>query len=190
MLKLNQVYPNCADLPTLDSFLHWDYNNLNNSLTVAFEAAPPNPGGWVSWGINPTGDGMVGAQVLVAFKDNNTGVVTVKTFDLKSYHEIIPGKLSFDVWDMRAEEVGGVVRIFATVKVPEHAMAVNHVWMVGPSVTAGRIGKHEFDPPHLNSKGRLSFSGGHGSGDAAAGTVDFTTRRKNVSFCFWKMGVC
>lgn len=139
----------------------------------------------MSWGINPTSTGMAGAQVLVAFKGGNDGVISVKTFDLKSYSAIVPGKLSFDVWDLRAEEEGGAIRIFATVKVPENANAVNHVWQVGPSVTAGRLDKHEFKPPNLNSKGRLSLNGGAQGGAGFSGddgAVDFRTKKKNVSF--------
>ena len=116
-----KLFSNCLDLPSLDSFLHWTHDPANASLSVAFVAAPPNPGGWVSWGINPSGTGMVGAQVLAAYKAEGTGAVTVKTLDLKSYSAIVPGKLSLDVWDMRGEEVRGVIRIFATVKVPDKA---------------------------------------------------------------------
>ena len=59
--------------------------------------------------------------MLAAYKAEGTGAVTVKTLDLKSYSAIVPGKLSLDVWDMRGEEVRGVIRIFATVKVPDKA---------------------------------------------------------------------
>ncbi|KAL2957354.1 hypothetical protein AAZX31_18G142400 [Glycine max] len=171
----NNLYSNCLDLPALDSFLHWTHDPTNASLSVAFAAAPPNSGGWVSWGINPTAIGMQGAQVLAAYKADN-GAVTVKTLDLKSYTAIVPGKLSFDVWDVRGEEVRGVIRIFATVKVPEKVESVNHVWQVGPSVTAGRIDRHDFGPSNMNSKGVLSFNGAQVGG----GAVDPITIKKNI----------
>ncbi|KAK7395471.1 hypothetical protein VNO78_16030 [Psophocarpus tetragonolobus] len=174
----NKLYANCVDLPVLDSFLHWTHDAANSTLSVAFAAAPPAPGGWVSWGINPTAAGMVGAQVLVAFKDSSSAAVTVKTLDLKSYGTIVPGKLSFDVWDIKGEEVNGVMRIFATVKVAGMGDSVKHVWQVGPSVTAGRIDKHDFAPANLNSKGSLSFNvaaQGH-----VAGAVDPITKKKNI----------
>ncbi|RDX78558.1 Cytochrome b561 and DOMON domain-containing protein, partial [Mucuna pruriens] len=171
----NRLYSNCADLPVLGSFLHWTHDPANASLAVAFVAAPPSPGGWISWGINPTATGMAGAQVLAAFM--NDGAVAVKTFDLKSYSSIVPGKLSFDVWDVRGEAVGGVMRIFATVKVSEKGESVNHVWQVGPSVTAGRLDKHDFNPPNLNSKGMLSFNGGQGT---QVSLVDPITKKKNI----------
>ncbi|KAK7339078.1 hypothetical protein VNO77_19721 [Canavalia gladiata] len=171
----NKLYASCVDLAVLNSFLHWTHDPANNSLAVVFVATPPKPGGWVSWGINPTGVGMVGAQVLAAFESE--GVVTVKTLDLKSYSAIVPGKLSFDVWDVKGEVASGVIRIYATVKVPEKTGSVNHVWQVGPSVTAGRLAKHDFAPDNLNSKGTLSFDGNQSPGNAA---VDPITKKKNI----------
>ncbi|XP_020237968.1 cytochrome b561 and DOMON domain-containing protein At4g12980 [Cajanus cajan] len=169
----NRVYANCVDLPALDSFLHWTHDAANASLAVAFLAAPPSPGGWVSWGINPTGTGMAGAQVLAAYSKSG-GAVTVKTLDLKSYSVIVPGKLSVEVWGVRGEEVGGVIRIFANVKVKGES--VNHVWQVGPSVTAGRLDKHDFAPANLNSKGTLSLNGKQ----TATAKVDAVTTKKNI----------
>lgn len=121
--------------------------------------------------------------MLAAYKAEGTGAVTVKTLDLKSYSAIVPGKLSLDVWDMRGEEVRGVIRIFATVKVPDKAESVNQVWQVGPSVTAGRIDRHDFAPPNINAKGVLSFNGSQ-SGGGGGGAVDPVTMKKNVSFFF------
>lgn len=164
------------DLPSLDSFLHWTHDPANSSLSIAFTASPPHPGGWVSWGINPTATGMAGAQVLVAFKTD--AAVTVKTFDLKSYGDIVAGKLSFDVWDVKGEDVNGVITIFATVKVTaEKGASVNHVWQVGPSVTEGRIDKHEFGYANKNSKGMLSLDGSKSSVNVA---VDPRTKIKNI----------
>lgn len=121
---------------------------------------------------------MVGAQVIVAFKNN--GVMVMKTLDLKSYKVFIPGKLSFDVWDMKAEEDGGLMKIFATVKVPVNVTAINHVWQVGPSVTAGMIAPHDFNPSNLNSKGRLSLNGAKDFGNNDDAPLDFVTKKKNI----------
>ncbi|CAI8612476.1 unnamed protein product [Vicia faba] len=170
------TYPNCLDLPVLNAFLHYTHDPQNSTLSVAFIASPPTPAGWVSWGINPTGVGMAGAQVIVAFK--NDTAMAMKTLNLKSYSEIIPGKLSFDVWDMKAEEDGGgFMKIFATVKVPVNVNAVNHVWQVGPSVFAGMVGPHEFSPPNLNSKGRLSLNGAAEVSDVP---LDSATKKKYI----------
>ncbi|MED6152570.1 hypothetical protein PIB30_093282 [Stylosanthes scabra] len=174
----NKLYSNCMDLPHLTSFLHWTHNTTNSSLSLAFVASPPNPGGWISWSINPTGSGMAGAQALVAYKDGSNGAVTVKTLDIKSYSELVPGKLSFEVWGLKGKKVSGAaITIFANVKVPEKATTLNQVWQVGPSVTAGRISKHDFTPENLNSKGTLNLIGGQRIG---AGGVDSRTKKKNI----------
>ncbi|XP_061356841.1 auxin-induced in root cultures protein 12-like [Gastrolobium bilobum] len=157
--KLNSknIYFNCMDLPYLNSYLHWTYDPSNFSLSVAFVATPSRPDGWVSWAINPTGTGMVGAQAIVAFKKN--GVMTVNTLNLKSYIVILHGNLSFDVWDLSADEVGGMMTIFASVKVPENAETVNHVWQVGPSVIGDKLNQHEISMANLQAKGTLRLNG-------------------------------
>ncbi|XP_028769668.1 cytochrome b561 and DOMON domain-containing protein At3g25290-like [Neltuma alba] len=173
----NKVYSNCADLPVLNSYLHWTHASSNSSLSVAFVATPAKPGGWVSWAINPTGTGMAGAQALVAFK-NKEGVVTAKTYNISSYSSVAPGKLSFDVWDLKAEESsGGAVSIFATVKLPENAEKVNQVWQVGPSVTDGEPDAHDTAPANLESKGVLNLKSGQGF---SSGGNDSRTKQKNI----------
>ncbi|KAI9071259.1 hypothetical protein K1719_009044 [Acacia pycnantha] len=173
--KSNELYTNCIDLPVLSSYLHWTYNSSNSSLAVAFFAAPASSNGWVSWAINPTGAGMVGAQALIAFK--NSGAMTVKTYNISSYKSIVPGKLSFDVWDTRAEESGGLMMIFAKIKVPENKDSLNQVWQAGPSVTNGMPDQHDFATANMNSKGTLSLSGGQ---ITSSGGVDSTTKKKNI----------
>ncbi|GAU29611.1 hypothetical protein TSUD_164590 [Trifolium subterraneum] len=171
-----KVYANCLDLPVLNSYLHYTYDATNSSLSVVFIAAPPTLDGWIGWGINPTATGMAWSQVIVAFK--NKTVMAMKTLDLESYKIIVPGKLSFDVWDMKAEEDVGTMKIFATVKVPANVDAVNHVWQVGATVMpGGSIAPHDFQPPNLSSKGRLSLNGANDSGVVP---VDPITKNKNI----------
>ncbi|XP_028777264.1 cytochrome b561 and DOMON domain-containing protein At3g25290 [Neltuma alba] len=174
-LRSNELYSNCIDLPLLSSYLHWTYNSSNSSLAVAFVAAPSSSNGWVSWAINPTGAGMVGAQALIAFK--NSSAMTVKTYNISSYQSIVPGKLSFDVWDTKAEESGGLMMIFAKIKVPEKKDSLSHVWQMGPSVTNGMPDQHAFAPANMESKGTLSLSGGQST---TSGGVDSTTKKKNI----------
>lgn len=104
--------------------------------------------------------------------------MTVKTLDIKSYAELVPGKLSYEVWDLSAEESGGVVRLFAKVKVPEKGANLNHVWQVGPSVTKGRLDAHGFAPANKNAMGTLNLDGGQSS--SVGGGVDSKTKRKNI----------
>ena len=123
---------------------------------------------------------MAGAQALIAFQ--NDGIVRVKTYDISSYSSILPGKLSFDVWDLIAEESEGLIMIFAKVKVPEKGQSLNQVWQVGSSVTDGRPDVHSFELANINAKGILSLNS---SKIFSTGGVDERTRKKNVSFFFF-----
>ncbi|CAL0302809.1 unnamed protein product [Lupinus luteus] len=174
--KTNTLYSNCIELPYLTSFLHYTHNPSNSSLSIAFIASPPSPSGWVSWGLNPTGTGMVGTQAIAAYTQH--GEITIKTLDIQSYNVLVPGKLSYDVWDLSAEQSDGVIRIFATLKVKEVG-EVNQVWQVGPSVTNGRLDIHGFQPENLNSKGILKLSGGQNFSSVGTG-VDSKTRNRNI----------
>ncbi|EPS67328.1 hypothetical protein M569_07445, partial [Genlisea aurea] len=156
-----RVYAFCNDLPVLNSSLYWSYNPGDGELSVAFCAAPPSPGGWVSWAINPTGAGMKGAQALLAFKDSD-GMMKVKTYNITGYGPLTESKVWFDVEKSSAEFSGGFMRIFATLRLPEKGLsAVNHLWQVGPSVTDGRPNVHGFSPDNLKAMGRLDLSSGH-----------------------------
>ncbi|KAM7527476.1 hypothetical protein LguiB_030886 [Lonicera macranthoides] len=174
----NNLFDHCTDLPQLTSYLHWSYNSAKSSISIAFIAAPAKPDGWISWAINPTGTGMAGAQALVAFKDSD-GLMTVKTFNISSYSSIVPGKLSIDVKNMSAEFSDGLMKIFATVGLPEKGKTtVNQVWQVGPAVADGFPAKHEFQQANLNSKGTLDLLSGQSNGGAAG---DSRTKKRNVS---------
>ncbi|XP_010532924.1 PREDICTED: cytochrome b561 and DOMON domain-containing protein At3g25290 [Tarenaya hassleriana] len=179
----NAMYPHCLDLPYLSAFLHFSYDAGNSTLSVVFSAPPSMPGGWIAWAINPTAKGMAGAQALVAFKDPETSVAVVRTLNISSYDVLVPGKLGFDVWDTKAEEDGGGLRIFAKVKIPADLAAkgkVNQVWQVGPGVSqTGFIQKHGFDSPNLNSEGTLDLSGGN-AGAGGGGQGDSRVKKKNI----------
>ncbi|OIV98680.1 hypothetical protein TanjilG_23972 [Lupinus angustifolius] len=174
--KTNTFYSHCIDLPYLKSFIHYTYNPSNSSLSVAFIASVPPPSGWVSWGLNPTETGMAGTQAIAAYSID--GVVKIKTLDIKSYKVLVPGKLSYEVWDLSAEQSGGLIRIYATFKVPKgNGNEVNQVWQVGPSVTNGKLDVHGFASENLNAKGKLNLSGGQGF---IGGGVDSRTKNKNI----------
>ncbi|KAI3772839.1 hypothetical protein L6452_04033 [Arctium lappa] len=177
----NKLYNHCNDLPHLNSYLHWSLNPSKTTLSVAFLAPPATAAGWISWAINPTGDGMAGAQALVAFKASN-GSMVVKTFNISSYSSIVEGRLAFDVKDKRAEFSGGLMRIFATVELPEKGMTmVNHVWQVGGSVSeSGFPAKHGFQPGNLAAKGRLDLLSGQSTGGGIGGGGDSRSKKRNI----------
>ncbi|KAL6499995.1 hypothetical protein OROGR_027905 [Orobanche gracilis] len=172
----NKHYDFCNDLPALNSYLHWSYDPTQSTLTIAFIAPPASPGGWISWAINPTGQGMVGSQALVAFRDAR-GEMTVKTYNVSSYGPLRESRVWFDVRDSSAEFSGGVMRIFATLVLPgKGAAAANHVWQVGASVTRGSPDKHDFQPGNLNSKGRMDLLRGRSTG----GGGNSRTQKRNI----------
>jgi hypothetical protein len=130
---------------------------------------------------------MGGAQALVAFKDSK-GVMSAKTYNVTSTpYSAVQSKLAFDVWDTRAEEESGVMRIFAKIKVPPELAAkgtLNQVWQVGSTVGAakGVLTIHDMGAPNLNSKGTLDLNGGK---SVSSGGLDSRTKRKNVSLFFF-----
>ncbi|TMX05496.1 hypothetical protein EJD97_017336 [Solanum chilense] len=174
----NKVYARCSDLPVLKSFLHWTYDAANSTLSVAFVAPPDKPDGWIAWAINPNAAGMVGAQTLFAFK-NSKGEMVVKTYDISSYSSIMESsKLWFDVKETAAEFSGGMMRLFATLVLPEKGKTtLNHVWQVGPSVTDDFPAKHGFQPANLNSKGTFDLLSGESKSSASG---DSRVTRKNI----------
>lgn len=129
----SQIFPNasyneCDDLPTLNSRLHWLFDPSISSLSIAFTAPPAEPDGWIAWGINPISTGMIGAQVLVAFRQP-IGSITVKTFHLTSYTILVEAPIDFEAWQMSAEESTalGFITIFVTIRTPENIQTLNMV---------------------------------------------------------------
>ncbi|XP_030514975.2 auxin-induced in root cultures protein 12-like [Rhodamnia argentea] len=163
----NKLYANCSDLPQLGAYLHYTYNASNSSLSVAYVASPAPGGAWVAWAINPVATGMVGSQALMALRIS--GSVVAKTYNISGYHSIVESKLSFNVWDLSADEANGTMRIFAAVKVPEKAASVNQVWQVGGAVNGTHPSIHPLDVANKASKGTLELQSTGGSPSPAPG---------------------
>lgn len=182
-LPSTRTYANCTELPTLGATLHFTFNATNNSLSVAFAAHPPTPDGWVAWGINPSGGGMVGTQALIAYKLN--GTVGVHTYNLTSYKGIDPVKsLSFETWDLAADQSSdGAVTVFAAVKLPEKADNISQVWQVGP-VASGKPSIHEFKAENLNAKEALTTTAATATGEKSSGGALIMGERFGLGFYF------
>ncbi|KAK9757221.1 hypothetical protein RND81_01G149200 [Saponaria officinalis] len=155
----NKTFDNCIDLSALKAILHYTYNPTLSTLSIAFTARPPTPTGWISWALNPKDVGMIGAQTLVAYKPDNTNLITINQINIKSYKELVPGPLSYNVTDRSALESNGDVTIFATWAIPHGETSVNTVWQVGPVIN-GKPGKHDFNPDNLNAKLKLGLVNG------------------------------
>ncbi|PQQ16963.1 auxin-induced in root cultures protein 12 isoform X1 [Prunus yedoensis var. nudiflora] len=176
----NKLYSSCTDLPVLSSYLHWTYDTSNSSMSIAFVCTPSQSDGWVAWGINPTSTKMAGAQILLAY-NTDSGIPTVKTFNISSYTSLVPGKLSFDIWDISSEFSNGTFKIFAAVKVPKNEKSVNQVWQVGPRVnqTSGFPDKHDIVGPNLESFQTLSLAANPTTLSLAANPTTGTTINPN-----------
>ncbi|KAM7527474.1 hypothetical protein LguiB_030884 [Lonicera macranthoides] len=149
----NLKFANCSDLSSLGAYLHWTYDTAKNSLSIAFIAPLAEPSGWIAWGINPTSTGMLGTQSLLAFKQSD-GSMVVDTYNISSYYSITPSKILFNVSNLRAEDSGGITKIFATLALPQNTREVFQVWQVG-FVTDGMPDGHEMQPENMNAKGTL-----------------------------------
>ncbi|XP_030472741.1 cytochrome b561 and DOMON domain-containing protein At3g25290-like [Syzygium oleosum] len=166
----NKVYANCIDLPRLGAYLHYTYNASNSSLAIAYLAAPASYGKWVAWAINPVSTGMIGAQALMALRLDN-GSLVAKTYNCSSYIAITESKLSFEVWDLSADEANGKMRVFASVKVPKDATSVNQVWNVGGAVIGNQPQVHSLSAANRESKGKLTLVSSRNGGGIGTATA-------------------
>ncbi|VAI86342.1 unnamed protein product [Triticum turgidum subsp. durum] len=173
----NRVYAACTDLPTLGASVHWTYDPAASSLSVAFVAAPPSAGGWVAWGLNPTGDGMSGTQALVASPTGGGGAYGVQTFDIQGTSLGSPGRIAYKTSDLAAE-VGadGRVQMFGKLALQNGTGEVNQVWQVGPA-SSGSIGIHAMAAANMGAKGKLNLV----TGATTAVSGGSILRKKNVS---------
>jgi len=165
-----KTYVTCQDLPELGAALHWTYyaDASGPSLSLAFVAVPAAPGGWVAWGINPTGgNGMVGTQALLAFvaggASSSASTPTVRTYNITSYYAVGAAStpIAFPADGLAADVgSGGRIRLYATLKLDEGMKVVNQVWQVGSSVTRGAPDVHAMAPENLAAMGKLVLTVG------------------------------
>ncbi|CAO2187938.1 unnamed protein product [Urochloa humidicola] len=172
-----RTYAACQDLPSLGAALHWTYDASVPSLSLAFVAAPAAPGGWVAWGINPSGGGMVGAQALVALAGGGvSSAPVVRTYNITGYAPLGNSStpIAFPATDLAADVSGGSggrkVRLYATLRleIMGTKKMVSHVWQVGSSVTRGAPDVHAMDPENLAATGKLVLSDGAAASPPAA----------------------
>lgn len=120
---------------------------------------------------------MVGSQALIAFK--SSGAMTVKTYNIAAIGPVTESKISFEVWDLSAEESGGTTTLFAKLKLPGESDIVNQVWQVGSSVTDGVPDAHAMGTDNKASFSTLNLTAGQTS---STGGLDSRTKNRNVSF--------
>ncbi|XP_052167056.1 cytochrome b561 and DOMON domain-containing protein At3g25290-like [Oryza glaberrima] len=176
----NRAYAACSDLPRLGASLHWTYDRgAGGELSVAFVAAPAAPGGWVAWGLNPAGDGMAGAQALVAVP-SSSGAWEVRTYNISGYALGEPGPIAFPASDLAAElGADGRVRVFGTLSLAAYGGAgvLNQVWQVGPAVTGGVPAPHAMGGANLAAKAKLDLLT---QTTTAASSSDAIAKKRNI----------
>jgi hypothetical protein len=158
-----RTYETCEDLPKLGASLHWAYDASKHTLSVAFVAAPAAAGGWVAWGLNPTGEGMAGTQALVALKGSGSAAPSVNTYNITGYVALGAASMpiAFPATDLAADAAGsgGKMRVYGKLQLRAGMRAVNQVWQVGSSVTGGAPDKHALDAANLAAKSKLVLAG-------------------------------
>ncbi|CAN1288781.1 Cytochrome b561 and DOMON domain-containing protein At5g35735 [Linum perenne] len=155
----NQVYSTCVDLPALSSFLHWNFNQGNNTADIAFRKTGTTTSSWVCWALNPAGGRMMGSQALIAFQQPN-GSMTAYTTSVDSMTPALtPGSLSFQVSNLRAEHTSGETTIFATLHLNSNLLSTNQVWQEGP-LARGAPSIHPTTGANVQSVGTIDFQTG------------------------------
>ncbi|KAE8075553.1 hypothetical protein FH972_014258 [Carpinus fangiana] len=153
-----KVYSSCRDLPVLSSFLHWSYDQSTNKVEIAYRHTGTSTSNWVAWAINPTGEGMVGAQALVAYQ-NSSSAIHAYTSPVTGYDTTLAeGSLSFGVSNLSATFVNSEMTIFATLTLDSGMTTVNQVWQEGP-LSGGSPSIHDTtaSSENLKSTGTLNF---------------------------------
>lgn len=118
---------------------------------------------------------MVGAQAVVGIRQSG-GSLVAKTFNISAYGPVTPSPIAFETWGLEAEEdSGGVMTVFAKLKLPSGVTRMNQAWQVGPSSTDGLPSKHDFGVENLKAKSTLNVV----SGQTTGGT-DSRLKEKNI----------
>uniref|UniRef100_A0ACD6AM21 Uncharacterized protein n=1 Tax=Avena sativa TaxID=4498 RepID=A0ACD6AM21_AVESA len=174
----NRVYAACSDLPTLGASVHWTYDAAASSLSVAFVAAPPSAGGWVAWGLNPTGESMSGTQALVAAPKDGGAGYGVDTYDISGYSLGAPKAISYPTTDLAAEVAAdGRVQMFGKLTLNNASGdVVNQIWQVG-AVSSGSILPHAMDTANKAAMGKLNLVTGASTAASGGGSL---LRKKNT----------
>lgn len=174
----NQAFSTCNDLPHLNSFLHWTYDQSSGKLQMAFRQTGVSSSSWVAWAINPTSTGMIGAQCLVAYPKSGAAP-EVYTSPIAGYDtKLEKGNLTYEVSDLTASYQNNEMIIFATWTLPTTVTTINQVWQAGP-LSGTTIQSHSTsNSANLNSMGTVNLLSGQSQ---TQGGGNSRVRKRNVS---------
>ncbi|XP_010542011.1 PREDICTED: cytochrome b561 and DOMON domain-containing protein At5g35735-like [Tarenaya hassleriana] len=174
----NNVFANCSSLPALGSFLHWTYDEATGTTSIAFRRPGTSPSSWIAWGLNPSGQQMLGTQAIVAFTGSN-GQFQAYTSPVTSYNTQLPrGDLSFRVSRVSGSMSGDEAIIFATLELPGNMVQTNQVWQVGP-VSGGVPQIHPTSGENGRSVSRINFRSGQAVSGGGGQAVSDREKKRN-----------
>lgn len=148
-----RLYSKCASLSSQGASLAYTYSRATRRLDIAFSSTAVSPGGWVGWGINPTGWGMVGSSVLVAFQAvNGSNVLPYKlTAAAEAGDRVICSPVDMAILSKSVQISGVHMTIFATIQLRPGQTSLNMVWNRGSSVRNFSPQPHSLLPANLGS---------------------------------------
>lgn len=174
----NRVFRTCVDLPVLNSFLHWNFNESSSTAEIAFRHTGASPSNWVAWALNPTGQTMIGSQAIVAFQ-NSSGQFHAFTTPITSFFPSFTNTpLRFGVSGISASFVDNEAMIFATLELTNDLINTNQVWQVGPLGPNGMPNQHLTSGPNMMSVNSINFQSGQTT--SAGGDITSRIRRRNI----------
>lgn len=179
----NKIFASCSDLPHLNSFLHWNFDQSTWKLQMAYRHKGVTASKWVAWAINPNinsaSAAMLGAQSLVAFQQSSGTTKVYKSPIGSSYStSLVEGNLTYEVSDLSAEYLNSdEMIIFATWALPTNSTTILQVWQEGP-VSSDSPSAHVTVAPNINAKGTLDLLSGQTTSSGGGGS---RIRKKNVS---------
>ncbi|KAL6200885.1 hypothetical protein ACLB2K_024600 [Fragaria x ananassa] len=176
----NRVFTSCSDLPYLNAFLHWTFDQSTGNLKMAYRHTPSTSTNWVAWAINPDltkyPKAMTGAQTLVAIPQTS-GALSFRMSPITGYGtSLANGSLSYPVTNLSGEVQSGEVIIYATWTLPTTTTSILQVWQEGP-VASGTPQGHATDAANLNAQGTLDLLSGQ---TTSSGGASSTRKKKNI----------
>lgn len=178
----NRVFKSCNDLPVLNAYIHYNYDSSSGKLEIGYRQTRVSSAQWVSWAVNPTEQGMVGSQALVAYRQPD-GKIRAYTSPITQYQTTLAeGNLAFDVSDLTATYANNEMIIFATLGLQNGTTTLHQVWQQGP--LSGNVPAiHSTTGPNVQSMGTLNLFSGQ-TATSSGGAANSKLRKRNVSHFF------
>ncbi|GLT46250.1 hypothetical protein SLA2020_200210 [Shorea laevis] len=173
----NRQFVQCQDLPALSCFLHWNYDQIAGTVSIAFRHTAASSSKWTAWAINPNGQRMAGSQALVAFV-NSSGSAYAYTSSIDSESPSMQSStLKFTVSNLSATFINNnEMTIFATLHLSQDLLSTNQVWQEGP-MSGVNPSIHNIGGENLKSMATINFVSGEVGG---TGSADSRLRKRNT----------